>query len=345
MSHAGLHAARRAKNDEFYTRFEDITAEVLRYDASQWQGKTVLLPADDPEWSNFTKFFALKFEELGLRKLIATSYNPGGQGKVFTLEGDADGSGIVDPDDLRWTWLDGDGDFRSPEVTALRDEADIIVTNPPFSLFREFFAWVAASEKKFLLIANKMSVKYADIAPFFEEDRTWAGYRNWSGGMWFEVPAGSKKIDKVVDGTPLRNVASAWITNLDHGRRHEPIALMTMSDNLRFGKAMKGKSGYDRYDNFDAIEVPTYKAIPSDYDGVMGVPITFLDKYCPEQFEIIGMWNAGVLAVRLGIPKTVTVTKSKGAPKVIQWNGPVVNQQPKADRILIRHRNPTPTAS
>lgn len=326
MANTNLQGAKNAKNDEFYTQYHDIEVEMnayLDYDPDVFRGKTVLLPCDDPEWSNFTRFFAAKFDELGLKKLISTSFAPeskkyvfGGlfsemeqnspqfdadksktHGKIFVLEGDVTGDGRINIDDLQWEYLDGDGDFRSEEVTALRDEADIIITNPPFSLFREFLAWIVEADKKFVIIGNSNAITYKEVFPLIKENKTWLGATGFYNDMVFAVPEGyevkeadrkkAERLGYVGNYTRLGN--SCWFTNLDHGRRHEPLVLMTMADNLKFSKhkEIRGKSAYDKYDNYDAIEVPYTDSIPSDYDGVMGVPISFLGKYCPEQFEIL----------------------------------------------------------
>ena len=319
MANSNLSNAKNAKNDEFYTQYQDIEKEVnayLEYNPDVFKNKTVLLPCDDPEWSNFTRYFAQNFERLGLKKLISTSYaieskkfktdwvptlfeteNPIYNversrvcGKIFILDHDANANGRIDIDDLQWQYLEGDGDFRSAEVTALRNEADVIVTNPPFSMFHEFLAWIIETEKQFLMICNKNCVTYKDVFPLFKNNKVWSGRTEWSGGMWFETKY-KDDVDKVVDGIDMKNVASIWITNMEHGRRHQPLPLMTMADNLKFSKhkEIRGKESYEKYENYDAIEVPYTDAIPNDYDGVMGVPISFLDKYCPEQFEIVGM--------------------------------------------------------
>lgn len=324
MANNALAAARAARKDEFYTLYQNVEREVhayLDFDADVFRGKTVLLPCDDPEWSNFTRYFAQNFQRLGLRKLISTSfaveskqynhnYMPSlfeqgapqfdagktrSHGKIFVLDTDTTGDGRINIDDLEWQYLEGDGDFRSKEVTALRDEADFIVTNPPFSLFREFFAWIMQAHKKFLVIGNTNAITYKEIFPYIKENKVWLGVSSFNDGMYFGVPdefvyAPTYKFDRMREGVRVSRVASiCWFTNLDHGRRHQPLALMTMEDNLKYSKhkEIKGRTGYDRYDNYDAIEVPYVDAIPSDYDGVMGVPITFLDKYCPEQFEIV----------------------------------------------------------
>ena len=325
MANADLRAAQAGKNDEFYTQFRDIEIEMnsyVEYNPDVFRGKTILLPCDDPEWSNFTKFFAAKFDEYGIKKLISTSYAPeskkmvlGGlfsewekeslqfdadksktHGKIFILERDITGDGRINIDDLEWGYLEGDGDFRSTEVSRLRDEADIIITNPPFSLFREFLAWVLAAEKDFIIIGNVNAVNYKECFPLIMSNRMWLGPSIHSGDREFQVPedypikASGWRIDE--DGRKFIRVKGVrWFTNIDHGRRHEPLPLMTMADNLRFSrhKEIRGKEKYERYENYDAIDVPFSDAIPSDYEGVMGVPVTFIDKYCPEQFEILGI--------------------------------------------------------
>ena len=327
MANASLTAAKNAKNDEFYTQYHDIEREInayLDFNPDTFRGKTVLLPCDDPEWSNFTLFFAQHFEVLGLKKLISTSYaaesklyktpyqpslfeqsapqfdpaKTSVRGKIFVLDGDVDGDGIIDFHDIKWQYLEGDGDFRSREVTALRDEADIIVTNPPFSLFREFLAWIVAADKKCLMIGNTNAITYKEVFPLIKENRLWLGATRFATDMVFGVPEGTvvseaykKKAERMgYVGNYTRLGNSCWFTNLDHGRRHQPLILMTEADNVRYSrhKEIRG-AGYAHYDNYDAIEVPYVDAIPSDYDGAMGVPITFLDKYCPEQFEILGI--------------------------------------------------------
>ena len=345
MANTNLKEAKAAKNDEFYTQFHDIEIEMnayLEYDPDVFRGKTVLLPCDDPEWSNFTRYFAAKFDELGLKKLISTSYAPDAKkmkllaepslfekeapqfdpqkaqtkGKIFVLEKDHTGDGHINIDDLEWEYLEGDGDFKSKEVTQLRNEADIIITNPPFSLFREFLAWIVEAHKQFIIIGNMNAITYKETFPLIKDNKMWLGYSIHSGDREFQVPdeypltAAGWRIDD--NGRKFIRVKGVrWFTNIDHGRRHEPLPLMTMADNLRFSKhkELKGKTAYDRYDNYDAIEVPFTDAIPSDYDGVMGVPISFLDKYCPEQFEILG------ISLELGIKKPDNLPKEKqGGP-------------------------------
>ena len=323
MANETLSKAKEAKNDEFYTQYHDIEKEVnayLEYNPDVFRDKTVLLPCDDPEWSNFTKYFAQNFETFGLKRLISTSYAPESKrykygyqpslfeteaphfdadkskthGKIFILDQDVTGDGRINVEDLQWQYLEGDGDFRSPEVCNLRDQADVIITNPPFSLFREFLAWIIEADKQFLIIGNKNCVTYKEVFPLIKDNRLWSGRTEWAGGMWFETKR-DDDVDRVIEGVNMKNVPSIWLTNIDHGRRHQPIPLMTMADNLKFSrhKEIKGKDGYDHYDNYDAIEVPFTDAIPTDYEEAMGVPISFLDKYCPEQFEILGLTQFG----------------------------------------------------
>ena len=335
---SNLGAAKAAKNDEFYTQYEDIEREMnayLEYDENVFRGKTVLLPCDDPEWSNFTKYFSQNFERFGLKKLISTSYaveskninldweptlfeteNPNydidkskTRGKIFVLERDTTGNGRIDIEDLKWEYLEGDGDFRSEEVKRLRDESDIIVTNPPFSLFREFLVWIMEAGKKFAIIGNQNAITYREVFPLIKDNEIWLGATGFANDMVFAVPEGTEinpkdkaKAERLgYKGNYTRLGNSCWFTNIEHGRRHQPLQLMTMADNIKYSKHKEVRGvGYKKYENYDAIEIPYTDAIPSDYDGLMGVPKTFLEKYCPEQFEIIG--NAhGDAGVELGL--------------------------------------------
>lgn len=325
MPNADLSNARRTRNDEFYTQYKDIEKEIGAYLESNpkvFKGKTILLPCDDPEWSNFTKYFAQNFETLGLRKLISTSYAPDSNpakldtqptlfemespefdqsktrinGKIFTLYRDKTGNSRMDYEDLEWKYLEGDGDFRSDEIKRLRDESDVIITNPPFSLFRDFLAWVFEAKKQLVIIGNMNAVTYKEVFPLLKEDKLWFGNGFQSGNAFFAAPVEREYASGVFDAATglvkFRNVV--WFTNLDHGRRHEPLPLMTMADNLKFSKHKQVREfGYPKYDNYDAIEVPFTDAIPSDYEGIMGVPISFLHKYSPEQFEILGETQRG----------------------------------------------------
>ena len=353
--------AKAAKNDEFYTQLADIQAEVNAYidfDPDVFRGKTVLLPCDDPEWSNFTRFFAQNFERFGLKKLVSTSYaltskrDKYGQmlldysgdavdparGLFFVLDHDTNANGRIDFEDLEWSYLQGDGDFRSEEVRRLRDEADVIVTNPPFSLFREFLAWIVEAGKKFLIIGNMNAITYKEVFPLIKANKVWLGESIHSGDREFGVPAtypldaASWRIDE--QGRHFIRVKGVrWFTNLDHGRRHQPLKLMTMAENIKFSKhaEVRGQE-YRKYVNYDAIEVPFTDAIPADYGGVTGVPISFLDKYCPEQFEIIGisleLADMTHIRERLG--------KLNGGPRLYtERDGELVRQY---ERILIRKK-------
>lgn len=324
MANTNLANAKTAKNDEFYTQYPDIQKEInayLDYNPDVFRGKTVLLPCDDPEWSNFTKFFAQNFELLGLKKLISTSFAPESKkfkegymptlfetespifdqdktrthGKIFVLDHDANDSGRIDIEDLQWQYLEGDGDFRSKEIRKLRDEADIIVTNPPFSLFREFVAWLIESEKLFIIIGNMNAITYRDIFPLLKDNKMWLGNGFNNGNAYFRIVNSRDFSNGVYDAetglVKFRNCC--WFTNIDHGRRHLPLKLMTMTENFKHSKHkdIKENKRYEHYDNFNAIDIPYTDAIPNDYDGIMGVPISFLDKYCPEQFDIV--WRGG----------------------------------------------------
>ena len=324
---SSLGAAKDAKNDEFYTQYSDIEAEMnayVEFNPDVFRGKTVLLPCDDPEWSNFTKYFAANFERFGLKKLISTSYAKSAgsrqltlfeqesplfdadkhdtHGKLFTLTRDKDGSGHVDTDDIEFSgYLEGDGDFRSVEVKALRDEADIIITNPPFSLFHEFISWILDGNKQFAIIGNMNALKYREVFPRLLSGDIWLGT---TGPKEFIVSATVDDRSNFVVQEGKQTLATfgnvRWYTNLDHGRRHTPLLLDTMVHNLKFNKKLRRKLAekyhtdtYPKFSNYDALEVPFVECIPSDYEGVMGVPISFLEKHNPEQFELLGM--SGVL--------------------------------------------------
>ncbi len=215
--------------------------------------------------------------------------------KIFVLERDVTGDNRINIEDLQWQYLEGDGDFRSKEIRKLRDEADIIVTNPPFSLFREFVVWLMESGKQFAIIGNVNAISYKEVFPLIKDNKMWMGVSIHSGDREFGVPdtypleASGWRIDE--NGNKYIRVKGVrWFTNIDHGRRHEPLRLMTMAENFKHSKhkEIRRQKDYVHYENYDAIDIPFTDAIPSDYNGAMGVPITFLDKYCPEQFEIIG---------------------------------------------------------
>jgi len=383
VANQNLGDAKRAKNDEFYTQFQDIEKEMnayLEYDEHVFRGKTVLLPCDDPEWSNFTKYFAQNFERLGLKKLISTSYAPNSKpkelnlqptlfelespqfdetkasenGKIFTLTRDTSGDDVINVDDLEWQYLEGDGDFRSPEITALRNEADIIVTNPPFSLFRDFLGWIVEAEKKFVIIGNMNAITYKEVFRLIASNKLWLGQSISSGDREFRVPdsypleAAGWRVDEAGQKY-IRVKGVRWYTNLDHGRRHQPLPLMTEADNIKFSKHKEVKGiGYQKYENYDAIEIPFTDAIPSDFVGVMGVPISFLDKYSPEQFEILGMCeNSDLYGMKTKVYKSeecrAAYLAKFGKPGTYDLNASGVLLRSGLlekvyQRILIRHR-------
>lgn len=387
MANKNLNAAKTAKKDEFYTQLTDIERELQHY----WQhfrGKTVLCNCDDPYESNFFKYFALRFNQLGLKKLICTCYDgspvmgselslfaldaEGGEKKVaykveITEVSDVNGDGAVDLADVEYlikndknvlSILRGNGDFRSKECIELLKEADIVVTNPPFSLFREYVAQLMEYEKKFLIIGNIMSVTCKEIFPLIIYNKLWLGPSITSGDRKFYVPndyplnAASCGIDS--DGRHFIRVKGVrWFTNLDHNKRHEEIDLT-----CHFSP-----EEYPQYDNFEAIDVGQTLDIPFDYEGIMGVPITFLDKYCPDQFEIIGLSQIGChdllpdtkkynsykeIIRETDIPTKSSggktnenaVLKGKGTKKTYYLgpNGEVVHSEAK--RIFIRNKHP-----
>jgi len=381
MANSKLTEAKRAKNDEFYTQFHDIEKEIsayLEFDPDVFKGKTLLLPCDDPEWSNFTKYFAQNFETFGLKKLISTSYavesknyKSGYQptlfetsapyfdkvktvknGKIFTLSHDKTGDHKVNVDDLEWHYLTGDGDFRSNEIKKLRDEADIIITNPPFSLFREFLAWIIETGKQFVVISNLNAITYKEIFPLIKNDKMWLGNGFHAGNAYFSSPFATEYAEGVYNSetglVKFRNVC--WFTNLDHGRRHQPLPLMTMAENLKYSKhkEIKGKKSYVRYENYDAIEVPFTDSIPKDYDGIMGVPISFLDKHSPEQFEIVGMCeNEDIYKLKTKFYTTEECKKAyldkfgKKGTYDLNASGVIIQdglREKVYQRVLIRHR-------
>jgi len=373
MANTNLANAKTAKNDEFYTQYADIQKEInayLDYNPDVFRDKTVLLPCDDPEWSNFTKFFAQNFQLFGLKKLISTSYAPESKkykmpyqptlfetsqphfnadktktnGKIFVLERDITGDNRIDINDLEWQYLEGDGDFRSKEVKALRDEADIIITNPPFSLFREFVAWLMESGKQFVIIGSMNAVSYKEIFPLIKDNKMWMGNGFQNGNAFFRVEAprvsyADGVFDESTNLVKFRNCC--WFTNIDHGRRHQPLPLMSLAENFKHSKhkEIRGRKDYIHYENYDAIEVPYTDAIPSDFDGAMGVPLTFLDKYCPEQFEIIGQ-TQGDSGKELGLkpfPRELKKLNPSLRDGQLYYMEDGIPQKPYA-RILIRKK-------
>ena len=278
-----LHKAKKEKNDEFYTQLSDIEKE-LKYYKQHFKDKVVYCNCDDHEYSEFYNYFHLNFEELGLKKLICTHYDKDKPSYKLEIEGDINEDGKIDSEDLVKTRLLQDGDFRSDECISLLKEADIVVTNPPFSLFRDYVAQLVEYDKKFIIIGNVNALSYKEIFSLIKDGKIWLGQSIHSGDREFRVPddypltASGYRVDK--DGIKYIRVKGVrWYTNLDYTERHEKIVLY---------KKYSAKE-YPTYYKYNAINVDATKDIPFDYDGIMGVPITFMDKYCPEQFEIIGL--------------------------------------------------------
>ncbi len=348
-----LKKAKKSKNDEFYTQYSDIQKELekyIEYNLDVFREKVVYCNCDDPYESNFFRYFVLNFKRIGLKQLITTSYKKINSKRFIINE-----VGYID-DELslkdialqlkqnkhnEWTPLDGDGDFRSDESISLLKQSDIVVTNPPFSLFREYIKQLVDYDKSFLIIGNINAIAYNYVFPLIKENKIWlgTGMGRWISGFIvpesYELYGTESRVDE--EGNRIVSTNNClWLTNLDHGKRHQPLSLMTMSDNIKFSshKNIKGKE-YKKYDNYDAIEVPFTNAIPSDYDGVMGVPITFLDKYSPEQFEII--WQASG-NTRASAPKEI-LKRLKYMPHPEDRGGcSVVNGKRTYGRILIKHK-------
>lgn len=355
-NNSNLGAAKRAKNDEFYTQLTDIEKE-LRHYRKHFEDKTVLCNCDDPFESNFFKFFVLNFKRLGLKKLIATCYEGSavaeyrdGKAKpykaVVTTVHDTTGDGGVDMEDVRNLFelgenelveLEGDGDFRSEECLALLDEVDIVVTNPPFSLFREYVSVLMEHQKKFIVIGSQNAITYKEFFPLLKDDKVWLGSTH-----------PKEFIQR--NGTVKKFGNICWFTNLDIKKRHEELILVK--------KYAGHEDEYPTYDNYDAIEVSKVADIPLDYDGAMGVPITFLDKYCPDQFEIIGItktWFGGA-SKTYGVQKQVdkngktsSVTKLNDGPVLKVDTPPTGKTYYVVDgeyyiqayaRVLIRNKHP-----
>lgn len=369
MGNKSLSNAKREKNDEFYTQFSDIEKEVaayLEYDPDTFRGKVVYCNCDDPYESHFFRYFVLNFKKLGLKRLLTTSYKPSpvantqlalfgnddprpkarGRLKVtankFVInkvnalcrEGEFSLKDVAEQLQANqaneWAPLQGDGDFRSEECLALLQEADIVVTNPPFSLFREYVQLLVDYGKRFAVIGNMNAITYKEIFPLIKNDKLWLGATGNGNDMVFAVPKGfsiaesdrqkAARMGYVGNYTRLGN--SCWFTNLDHGRRHKPLSLMSMADNFKFSRhaQIRAKKKYEKYDNYDAIEVPFVDAIPSDFKGVMGVPISFLDKYNPEQFEIVGLTKTWFGAAAKKYPTQIQVNVNGTKKEVSKLN-------------------------
>lgn len=289
---SNLHKAKKQKNDEFYTQLSDIEKELKHY-KKHFKDKIVYCNCDDPRVSNFFHYFSYNFEELGLKKLITTCYknqerdlfsrHNSDEAVYLEYNGDKNGNNVPDPNEIGIKPLKGDGDFRSTESIELLKQTDIVVTNPPFSLFREYVSQLIEYGKEFLIIGDQNGITYKEVFKFIKENKLWLGVDN-GGTKWFQVPmdyeiATESRI-KIENGIKYFSKGSImWFTNLDHSKRHEEIILYKTYT----------PEEYPKYDNYNAINVNKVSEIPMDYDGVMGVPITFLDKYNPEQFEIIGI--------------------------------------------------------
>lgn len=333
QKNSNLRNAKKAKNDEFYTQLTDIEKEMRHY-KEFFKGKVVYCNCDDARESNFFKYFSLNFEHLGLKKLITTGYKEEGKGVAIIYEGDKNGNRMVEDSEIIVRELEGNGDFRSEECIEFLKEADVVVTNPPFSLFREYVAQLMEYGKKFVIIGEQNAITYKEIFPYVKADKLWWGASIHSGDRKFYVPdnyplnAATCGIDE--DGKRFVRVKGIrWWTNIENTTHSTPMDLYR-----RYSI-----EDYPKYDNYDAINVDKTSEIPMDYDGAMGVPITFFDKYCPTQFEIIGGFNGYKEcdyenALLCGTP-TEYVDKN-GKTKI--WTGPTINKKTVYYRILIRRR-------
>jgi len=367
MANKNLNKAKGTKNDEFYTQYSDIQKEIaayLEYNPDVFRGKVVYCNCDDPFESNFFRYFVLNFNKLGLKQLITTSYKPSpvantqlqlfgddktlpkvkGRPKItankFIINEvhDIDEDGEFNLKDVakqlkankhnEWTPLEGDGDFRSDESVALLKKSDIVVTNPPFSLFREYIKQLVDDNKKFLIIGNMNAITYKEVFPLLRDNKVWLGnnYKVNAGAMFFEIPEKIANLEQVREiktnesGKKVyitRVQGIRWFTNIDHGRRHQPLQLMTEKEVIKFTT----KKPFEKYDNYNAIEVSLVKNIPSDSKGIMGVPVSFLDNYNPDQFEILGS-NRGV----------------DQDPNKIYGKGSYLNGKEVYKRLFIKHK-------
>ena len=325
-----LARAKEQQNDEFYTQLTDIEKE-MKYYKEHFKGKTIFCNCDDPEYSNFWKYFELQFENLGLKKLIATHYEREIPSYKLELMQDVDGDGKITGKDIVKTTLKQNGDFRSPECIEILKEADIVITNPPFSLFREYLAQLIEYDKKFIIIGNQNALHYKEVFPLFQQNKIWLGATNFTGGAAFFI--GSKDL---YDPAKMSNPKHAyikddklywrvngvrWITNLDIDARHEELIMYKTYT----------PEEYPHYTNFDGIDIPDINSIPNDYFGAMGVPDGFLQRYNPDQFEIIGL-GCGDLAKQIGITKN---HRGRTDLAFLDANG---NPKCPYSRILIRRK-------
>ena len=321
MANANLTNAKKAKNDEFYTQLTDIEKEMRHY-KDFFKGKVVYCNCDDARESNFFKYFSLNFEHLGLKKLISTGFKADGKGVVLIYEGDKNGNRIVDDNEIIVNELEGNGDFRSAECIEFLKECDVVVTNPPFSLFREYVAQLMEYGKKFLIIGEQNALTYKEIFPYVKANQLWWGASIHSGDRKFYVPdnyplnAATCGVDE--NGKRFIRVKGIrWWTNIENTTHSTPMDLYRKYN----------ETDYPKYDNYDAINVDKTSDIPMDYDGVMGVPITFFDKYCPSQFEILDARNY----------TSVDKLKSKST-FLVKDKDSAINGKPTYARILIRRK-------
>ena len=307
-NNSNLHKAKKAKNDEFYTQLSDIENELIHYQ-EHFNGKIVYCNCDDPTQSNFVKYFQINFDKLNLKKLIVTGYKKNCRGLKLIYDSNCKDANVEE--------LEGNGDFRSEECVKLLDEADIVVTNPAFSLFREYVAQLVKYDKKFLIIGNINAVNY--ICPYIKNKQIWLGFGTDS---WYRVPDDfdDRPGVKIEDGKKFFKVKTRWYTNLDHKKRHKFLTLTEKYDPAK----------YPKYDNYDAINVDKVKDIPKDYYGVMGVPTTFLTKFCPEQFNIIG--------ITYSKDKNPDIEKIRTSPN--HRHNPIINGKDIYPRILVQRRKP-----
>lgn len=295
MGNTDLEIAKRRKKDEFYTSLDDIEKEMLYY-RPHFEGKTIFMNCDDPDWSNFWWYFSLNFDFLGIKKIISTHYDYDENIPTYKLEYEQQ-SHTNKPKVIK-TPLKGNGDFRSAECIELLKESDIVITNPPFSLWREYISQLIEYEKKFIIIGNTNAITYKEVFPLLKDNKMWLGHTNFNVGMYFRVPDSYTEYHKIENGQKLVRVStSCWYTNIDTPQRHENLVLTKFYEG--------NENNYPKYDNYNAIEVSKVKDIPMDYEGMMGVPITFLNSYNPDQFEILGSDNYD------GIPPTKTYGKKR----------------------------------
>lgn len=372
---SALKKAKKEKIDIFFTLYETIEEEInfyYCYNPEVFKNKTILCPCNDGANSNFTKFFADNFKKFGLKKLIGVSYsdekdnleninNIELNSPFFNEEKHKKCGGLFiceNNEQIKFSgYLNSNGDFRSKEVTELRNESDFIITNPPFSLFRGFLAWILEGDKKFVVIGNPNAITYKVVFPLLKANRIWLGYRSIGQDMYFNVDDEYKKwlVEnkregsgyRIINGVVMGRSSACWFTNIDHGKRHEPLPLDTMAHNLKFNKNLRkklekdyGKIEYPHYDNYNAIEVPFTECIPCDYNGVMGVPITFLDKYGPEQLELVkfrhGDDNKDLCGNGRNPYFRVLIQPTEKFEIVGKINVPVINKKGIYKRIVIK---------